>query len=153
MPGARSTHRDANGMEVADVQPGYYDNGGHWRSGPAAGYYDSRGAWIATAPSAGATGMDASYVAPREHTEAPRDIATREAWLDQRIRSGASDESISHEDARHARRELRSIREQEQAMRHDGGQLSPSDEANIQARLDSLSSELHVARQDAVANH
>jgi len=137
IPGARSGHIDANGMWIADSQPGYYDSNHHWRAGPAHGYYDTRGVWIG-ATSVEAYGANASY----EVRVGRRDVQSREAWLEQRIRSRASDGSLSRRDARDDLSRLNSIRRQDSAMRDGRGRLAPRDERRLQARLDQLSATL-----------
>jgi hypothetical protein len=133
--GARSGHTDANGVWVADSQPGYYDSNHRWRAGPARGYYDARGVWIAIAPNAGVAGADASYQGGGNQ----RDVDSRERWLEQRIRSADADGTLSQDDASHYLGQLGAIRRQETSMRNDNGELSPRDEARLQARLDNLS--------------
>jgi hypothetical protein len=112
------------------------------------GYYDARGVWFgAAASSAGGYGSDASYDG-RNEAHGPRDIATRESWLEQKINSGQSDGTLSRREARRAMYDLNSLRQREAQMRHRHGELSPRDEAAIQASLDDLSTRLKMARQD-----
>ncbi|HWF78812.1 MAG TPA: glycine zipper 2TM domain-containing protein [Caulobacteraceae bacterium] len=131
--GARSGHVDANGVWVADAQPGYYDSSHRWRAGPARGYYDARGVWIAITPSAAAVGADASYQGGDR-----RDLDSRERWLEQRIRSAGANGTLSQYEASQDLRELGAIRRQETGMRNDDGGLSPRHEAELQARVDDL---------------
>jgi len=144
MPGARSGHSDASGVWIADSQPGYYDTNHHWRAGPARGYYDTRGVWVG-APSADAYGANASY----EVGVGRRDVRSREAWLEQRIRSAVADGSLNRRDARNDLDKLNSIRRQESGMRDNSGQLAPQDESQIQARLDHLSAGLGLSANRA----
>ena len=137
VPGALSGHTDANGVWVADSQPGYYDSDHHWRAGAVRGYYDTRGVWIGATLSADAYGHDAGF-----HGEDRRDVDMREAWLERRIDSAASDRSMSGFDARQDRDQLTAIRSEETNMRERSGQLSPRDEARLQNRLDTLSAEV-----------
>ncbi len=133
MSGARSGHIDANGVWVADSQPGYYDSNHRWRAGPARGYYDARGVWITVAPSAGAVGADANYQGGDQ-----RDVDSRARWLEQRIRSAGASGALSQYDASLYLRELGAIRREETGMRSDDAGLSPRREAELQGRLDDL---------------
>ncbi|HEY0436447.1 MAG TPA: hypothetical protein VGC92_07400, partial [Phenylobacterium sp.] len=147
LEGQAAGHRDANGRWVADAEPGYYDTNGRWRAGQAIGYYDTQGRWIATATSASGYGTQASYTTNGGYGER-RDIASREAWLDQRIRRAMDDRSMDRNEARRALRNLNDIRRQEAGMPHRNGQLRSRDEAYIQARLDDLSNRVRQDRQD-----
>jgi hypothetical protein len=147
--GAVNGHRDSNGAWIADAQPGYYDQDGVWRAGQVYGYYDDRGRWtgangVQEVRRADSYGSDASYSGDR--MDAPRDLHTRESWLEQRIRDGQNNGTLRHRDARQAMYELNSIRARERGMSHDHGQLRPRDEAYLQSRLDALGAMLR--RQD-----
>ncbi|WP_421932179.1 glycine zipper 2TM domain-containing protein [Phenylobacterium sp.] len=147
--GQPAGHRAANGMWVADAQPGYYDTNGRWRAGPATGYYDAQGRWIATAPAAGAYGQNASYEANSGWASAPQDIRGRTAWLEQRIRTGMNDGSLSRAEANTALRSLNMISRQERGMRHyRNGQLGRRDAAIIQAKLDTVAANIRLDRRD-----
>ena len=147
MPGQASGRRDANGVWIADAQPGYYDNG-RWISGQAQGYYDTQGRWIATAPFVGGQATNASYESRGGWGEASADIRSRQAWLDQRIRRGLNDGSLTRMEADRALRELAMIRRQEAGMRRYRGQLGPRDTVTIQARLDTLRQSIRWARNN-----
>jgi hypothetical protein len=144
--GAPSGHRDANGVWVADAQPGYYDSNGHWRAGPVVGYYDTEGRWIAAAASATTHGVNVVYQNQDRRAGAQMDTRARENWIDQRIRAGMNNATLSHRDGRQALRTLYSIRRQDMNMRRDG-QMSGRGQAYIQSRLDDLS---HRLRFDEV---
>ncbi len=79
---------------------------------------------------------------------APADLRGREAWLDQRIRSGMRQRTLSAAEGNRALRQLSMIRRQEQRMPHPRGRLSRSDTMRIQARLDALANSLHWMRPD-----
>ena len=133
-PGASSGHRDANGVWIADAQPGYYDSGRHWHAGSAWGYYDADGLWVSTA---------SAYSSPTSYGDQPRtgmrrDIDSRLARAEQRIRTGADSGTLARSDARQDLGELNSIRRQESDLRREDGRLSESDDAMLQARLDRL---------------
>ena len=142
--GALSGHTDARGVWAPDAQPGYYDSDHHWRAGAVRGYYDTHGAWIGTTLSADAYGVGASY-----NGAGHRDVATREAWLQQRVDTAARDGSLSRYDARSYRQQLSSIRRDESYQRQSDGQLSPRDEDRVQTRLDALSASLRTSLNGA----
>jgi hypothetical protein len=113
------------------------------------GYYDAQGRWISTGAAPSPTrAPDSVRQAPSRWSGAPTDVRSRENWLEQRIRLGASDGSLRRYDANRALRTLSVIRRQDTAFRRQRGWLSPGNEATIQARLDSLSDSLRWARRD-----
>jgi hypothetical protein len=138
MPGAVNGHRDGSGVWVADAQPGYYDTQRHWRAGPVQGHYDDGGVWIpaSTGPMYGGGGMN------------HHDVRAREAWMEQRIRTAASNGDLSHHDARRALSKLSSIRQQDANMRDGSDRLSPQEDAMLQARLDRLKTSLGLRQDD-----
>ena len=138
--GRASGHRDADGVWVADAQTGYYDNG-RWVRGAASGYYDAEGRWVATAPSASGQGSDAAYRSSHE-VRGPGDLYSREARLEQRIRGGLQDGSLSSRDGRHALRALNVIRGQEMDLSDRDGALNARDQGYLQSRLDDLNGSL-----------
>ncbi|HEX2801191.1 MAG TPA: hypothetical protein VHN73_03910, partial [Phenylobacterium sp.] len=140
MPGKAMGHRDANGVWIAAAQPGYYDTNGRWRAGETRGYYDGQGRWVAT--SATVYGSPANYIA------GPRDTRARESFLEDRIRQGRRNGSLSVREARNATRSLSFIRREEASMRRYNGRLNSRDEAYIQAKLDDLSRQVRVDRRD-----
>jgi hypothetical protein len=146
--GEASGHRDARGVWVADAQPGYYDANGRWRAGPAMGYYDTRGRWIATSPAAAARSTTRVSWA-----DTPRDLGSREAWLDQSIRRGMDDGSLSRAEARQSLRTLASIRSEELGLRGRHGQLAQRDEGRLQAKLETLNDSLRATKQDNRRNN
>ena len=117
------------------------------------GYYDAQGRWIATGPAATNRVPDSVRQTPSRWSGAPADVRSREAWLEQRIRRGMSDGSLSRYDANRALRSLNVIRRQDTALRRHRGWLSPADEASIQAKLDALSDSLPWARRDNGPSH
>jgi hypothetical protein len=119
---------------------GYYDRNGGWVDGPPNGAYGPDGRWV---PNGGAYGANASYVAP-EH----RDIGTRLNWMDQRIRSGRADGSLSRREANRALDTLSDIRREAMHRRHRDGAWDGRDEAIIQAKLDRLSADIRLDRRD-----
>jgi hypothetical protein len=153
MSGQASGHQGANGVWIADAEPGYYDTNGRWRAGQAVGYYDTRGRWIPTAAAAGGYTSNASYDTRGSWADTRPDIASREAWLDQSIRRGMDDGSLSRGDADRALRSLNGIRREEAGMRHYRGRLAQRDEARIQARLETLRSSIRWTRQDNRRNY
>lgn len=153
MSGQANGHQGANGAWVADAEPGYYDANGRWRAGQAVGYYDTQGRWIPTAAAAGGYSSNASYDTRGSWANSRPDIASREAWLDQSIRRGMDDGSLSRGDADRALRSLNGIRREEAGMRHYRGQLAQRDEMRIQARLETLRSSIRWTRQDNRRNY
>ena len=163
--GAPSGHRDGNGVWIADAQPGYYDTNGRWRAGPATGYYDAGGRWIDTSSAGRGRGDQADQNdrrrgddgdrmhrddgdrmhrddGDRMNRDEPRDIASREVWLEDAIRRGDSRQTLTSYEVRSDLRALNGVRRTEARMRHYNRQLSGRDEAYIQARLDRLSATL-----------
>lgn len=120
---------------------GYYDRTGQWIDGQPNGYYDSRGAWVAKAPVG--YGRDASY----ERRASTWDIDTQISRLDDRIERGRNDGGLSRQESRHARSTLNDIRREERNETRDG-RLSQNEETKLQGRLNSLSSDIRLDRQD-----
>jgi hypothetical protein len=78
---------------------------------------------------------------------APPDLHQREARIDQRIQREASDGDVAPDDARRLEDQLRWIRDQEEWLMQDYGQLRPEDEQNLEDQLQNLSQRFHhVAR-------
>jgi len=139
---------------------GYYDGNGAWRANAvtptdARGYYDRSGRWVDGAPDrdyssrgvrVAANGR--GYYDDRQWDGVSTDFRSRLAWLDQRIQAGLNDGSLSRSDARRAERSLQDIRRQEASMRHYRGQLRPTDEATMQARLDTLRQDIRWTRRN-----
>lgn len=70
---------------------------------------------------------------------APASIHEREDWMEQRLRRGLMDGSITRDEARRAFTSLRSIRDQEASLlRRHRGVLTQSDREVLQDRLDQL---------------
>jgi hypothetical protein len=131
--GTARGRRDASGVWIADPQPGYYDTRGRWHVGQTSGYYDSRGRWVSTV--SGANGQ----IGPG------RGIVAQVNWLEQYVGHASSQRTLNNREASRAQRELRSIREREQSMRHDSmGNLSRRDQAALQVRLDRVSDRLQI---------
>ncbi|QYE34470.1 hypothetical protein KZX46_17095 [Polymorphobacter sp. PAMC 29334] len=159
---------DRNGAWVVGAPSGYYDNDGRYIASQNGGYRDSNGYWVPARDQA-YYAADGSYIDPRavgysapqpaydpraqgyqgdpraqgyQGDEGPRDIRSREDRLAQRIDRFAADGTMNRDQAYRARADLDSIRRSERSMRHYNGQLSPQNEANIQARLDAMSQRL-----------
>jgi hypothetical protein len=140
---------------------GYYDNNGAWHANAVArsdarGYYDRNGAWIQGAPSGGwddhgrwvasnanGYGYNASY-GGRDY---PRDIDQRLAWLHDKVNQGINDGSLNRREARRALNDLDSVQRDQRNMRRHG-RLNDQDQANLQARLDTISSEIRWSSQN-----
>jgi uncharacterized protein YcfJ len=127
---------------------GYYDNDNRWHDNHvdrsvASGYYDRDGVWVDGYPR-GVEGYtaDASYTS-RVNT---MDVDTRIERLQARIDSGRRDGSLSRREANQAQDALNSIRREERDRRRDG-RMGDHDEAALQARLDSLSAQVHYDKQ------
>lgn len=148
IPGPTTGRYDERGRWIpgppasaTDVQPGYYDQG-HWRPGPVSGYYDANGRWIRV-DAGGRQG-------PRG---APSDISGRQVWLDERIRRGISNGSLTRYEGDRALRTLAAIARQERSLRTRGGQLRPRDEMMIQAKLDDLTESVRIMRRGPVRQY
>jgi hypothetical protein len=157
-------YRDRNGRYVPGGAEGYYDTDGRYVTvenrrgdgyggqGDRNGQGDHNGQWTNGGSGGGSGGgYDNGYGGGGGRfrwTGAPGEIATRENWLDQRIRSGAADGSLSRWEADRAFRTLNDIRMQERrlARRHRG--LRQSDQAYIQDKLDALSDDIRQARHN-----
>lgn len=139
------------GVWVADAAPGYYDANGRWRAGQTYGYYDTRGRWVATAPAAGGYGADVVYTGPGNRDRwmgAPRDVSSREMWLDRRIRSSFSDGSLTRSETNSALSTLEDIKRADRRLSRRHGGLTAADQAYLQQRLDELSDQLREDRRD-----
>ena len=138
-------HYDADHRWRADgdqqVASGYYDRHGDWVDGQPNGYYDSRGEWVAHP----ANGYDrrGGY----RDRAGTWDIDTQISRLDDRIERGRNDGSLSRRESYRARLALNSIRQDEQNRRNDGS-LSDRDQSRLQARLDRLTDEVRLDRQN-----
>jgi hypothetical protein len=106
------------------------------------GYYATQGRWIPTARAAESQSADATYEGPSNWSGAPRDARSRASWLDQRIRVGVNDGTLTRDDANRSLRSLNAVQRQERGMRHYRGRLSQRDEAYIQARLDTVNNNI-----------
>ena len=126
---------------MADPQPGHYDGDGHWVIGLAAGYYDTGGHWVPTS-----VDRQDPTVGQGLWAGAPGDLRAREAWLEQRIRAGMNDGSLSRDEARRSLRWLNSIRNSDLRLRRSNGELSDRDQTLIRTKLDKLSRSIRWAR-------
>lgn len=125
---------------------GFYDNDGRWHDNHtdravAYGYYDRRGEWIDGPPPVSGYAADASYTS---HVNT-MDVDARIDRIQDRIRRGREDGSLSRRDASDAQRMLNDIRRQENDLRGDG-RLSDRDTSMLQARLDRLSDRVRIDR-------
>jgi hypothetical protein len=164
VPGAASGHYDTRGRWIAgpaagsydvngrwiagraarpsDPQPGYYDNG-QWRRGEITGYYDARGRWVTVEDSNRGGGR----------ANAPMDIPSRQAWLDERIRRGLNDGTLTRAEGDRALRTLAAIGRDERFLRRRSGDLRPRDQDMIMARLDTLSDDVRAMRRGPVRQY
>lgn len=169
-----------NGRWVTGAAPGHYDRSGRWIQRPSSGRYDARGRWIAGQPSrASGNGRGEVHLGyyeqgrwhagettgyydargrwipvegwqPNRQRGAQMDIDARQSWLGQRIRNGLDDGSLTRREGNMAMRTMASIEREEAGLRTRNGNLRPRDEQMIQARLDSLSESIRVARRGPV---
>jgi hypothetical protein len=123
------------------VATGYYDRNGDWIDGQPNGYYDSRGQWVAR--SAGGYGRDASYEARASTWE----VDTQISRIDDRIRRGRGDGSLSRRESWNASQTLGDIRREERNEMRDG-RLSLNEQTKLQGRLDALSDDIRLDRQN-----
>jgi hypothetical protein len=131
----------SNAVSREDAR-GYYDRNGNWVDGAPNGRWDNNGRWVAS--DAYGYGYNASYAAP---ADAPRDLRRRYAWLNERVRRGIDDGSLSPREANRALRDLDQVQREDRRMRRHGG-LSQRDEAYLQSRLDTISSEIRWSRRN-----
>jgi hypothetical protein len=147
-PGPPASDNDA-GCPRAPGYPGYYDRDGQWHATAdrqqgvgggyvAGGHYDSQGVWIDEQANAGGYGADTAY----ESQGGRWDVGSREARLEQRIRSAADSGALDPDAAGRDLDRLNAIRRDEAGMRDDSGQLSAQDEDRLEARLGRLGAEL-----------
>jgi uncharacterized protein YcfJ len=140
---------------------GFYDNDGRWHSNSvrradARGYYDRSGAWIEGAPP-GRWGDDGRWVATDASrygynasyggNDAPRDLRARYDWLEERVRRGRDDGSLSRNEANRALTDISNVRREERRLTRRG-RLSERDMAYLQSRLDTVSSEIRWSRRN-----
>jgi hypothetical protein len=130
----------ANAVGRNDAQ-GYYDRNGNWVDGAPNGRWDDNGRYVAS--NAGGYGYNAAYAGQ----DAPRDPRQRIAWLNERVRRGQSDGSLSPREADRALRDLDQVQRDERRMSRRGG-LSQQDEAYLQQRLDTISSDIRWSRRN-----
>jgi hypothetical protein len=150
IPGSAAGHYEGS-VWVADAAPGYYDAGGRWHAGQVYGYYDARGRWVPTASSAGGYGADVAYTGGNRYDrwrDAPRDVGSRETWLDARIRADYNAGRITRSEANANLATLADIRRQDRRLtrRHRG--LTADDEVYLQRRLDDLADQVRQDRRD-----
>jgi len=130
----------ANSVNRTDAR-GYYDRHGNWVEGAPPGRWNDDGRWVAS--NAGVYGYNTAY----DSRDYPRDPRQRMAWLDERIRRGANDGSLSPREADRALRDLDQVRREERRLSRRGG-LSQRDESYIQQRLDAISSDVRWSRRN-----
>lgn len=122
LAGQSSGRRDANGLWISDPQPGYYDNG-RWVRGETQGYYDARGRWVS---------LDAQMSRVDYATPETGDLGDRIARIEERIRRGMANGSMSRMEGNQALRTVDALRR---------------DEAALTARVDRLNEQLRANRR------
>ena len=156
---------------------GYYDSNGRWvpNTANSNGYYDVNGQWVTNSqnnydprygqsyasqpdytPQSG-YGSQPGYAPPpppyaqdyrdREDPNNRQDLMTREAWLDQDIRQRMANDSLDHQDAHRALRELRDIRRVDANSRDDDNRLNPDQQAELEHRLNDLANRVSGERR------
>ena len=125
-------------MWIADAQPGYHDSTGRWHAGVANGYYDGGGRWIATS----------AYRTNDGWNDVPRETRAREIWLQQRIRDGRDNGTLTGYEVSRSSRTLTMISQRDTRLRRSHSQLNRRDERSIQAQLDNLSARLRAQMRD-----
>jgi hypothetical protein len=75
-------------------------------------------------------------------------LKEREDWLNHRLDRARDDGSIDSEEYHHVSNELADVQTEESSLRsrHDGGQLTDSENAALEARLDTLGDRIHWLR-------
>ncbi len=139
--GTANGRRDADGRWVAAPEPGYYDTSGRWNRGAVTGYYDTRGTWILTGTNQqnGNTGYG---------NNDRRDLASREARIDARIRRAYDERTLTYRERNRALTELGAIKRLQRRVTDQYGRIDARNEQMLQARLDRLNAGIRDARQD-----
>lgn len=77
-------------------------------------------------------------------------LKDRESWLQSRLDKARDDDSISADEYSRVHAEIDHIKSDEDAMRdqHDGNQLTDNETSSLEARLDSVSDQIHWLRDD-----
>jgi len=103
---------------------------------------------LAGAPLAGALAQT-TVIVPRASSHGDWTLKEREDWLDHRLDAARDDGSINPEEFRHVQDQLAQVRADEDSLRsrHEGGQLTDSENANLEARLDYIGDRIHWLRQ------
>ncbi len=130
--GAPNGHYDSNGQWIsASGSAGHYDSNGYWVPGSASGYYDSDGRWVSIGSEVAANPGPTTYAYTRGPTSA--DLDARIDRLDNRIRREMADGTLRDSEGNRALRRLDDIR---------------SEERRVADEVDSLRSDLRIARDD-----
>ncbi len=139
---------DANGrwisgpaQRMSDTHAGYYDQG-QWRRGPVTGYYDTQGRWIRVDADNGQMGQ-------RDRAS----IDERQNRLNDRIRRGLNDGTLTRREGEQALNALDSINRDHRYLQRRNGNLRPRDEQMLQARLDNLSQDVRAMGRGPVRQY
>ncbi len=177
-PAAATGFYDRDGRWVAGAPAGYYDRDGRWVASEAnRGYRDSNGYWVA-AGAPGYYAADGTYVTAQPVAQQYRDdrgsngydqnrgydrgngygqgqgqVDTRDyrariARIQDRIERSVQEGSMTPDQARRARADLRAINRQADAMPHYAGYLSPRGQQVINARLDDVNGRIRETRAE-----
>ncbi len=162
--GAPKGYYENDGRYVVAENGGYRDRNGYWVPARDRGYYAADGTYIdprAIAATTPQPAYDPRYPDDQRggyqndardrgfNDEGPRDIYSREQRISQRIDRFAADGTMNRDQVYRARADLDSIRRSERSMRHYRGRLTPQGEANIQARLDTMTQRLRDTKAEA----
>ncbi|QUD86947.1 hypothetical protein [Phenylobacterium montanum] len=106
----------------------------------------SMSALALAAPAAIAQTQPADTAASSNHRDWT--LKEREDWLYHRLDQARDDGSIDSNEYRHVGDELADVQAQENSLRsrHDGGQLTDSENASLEGRLDYIGDRIHWLR-------
>lgn len=106
----------------------------------------SMSALILAAPAAMAQAQPADTAAASNHRDWT--LKEREDWLTHRLDQARDDGSIGGEEYHHVSNELADVQAEESSLRgrHDGGQLTDSENASLEGRLDYIGDRIHWLR-------
>ena len=93
-------------------------------------------------------GVDASAAVGADHGDWT--LKQREDWLVSRLDKARDDGSLDRREYERVRHDLASIRDQEDQLRdHHDGQLTDTENATLEARLDGVAGQIHWLRENS----
>jgi Spy/CpxP family protein refolding chaperone len=77
------------------------------------------------------------------------DLNHREQWLQERVDRGLQDGSLSSDEAKHVRRDLENIHEEQVRLQDSNdGELMESDSDRLEQKLDHVARQIHWLKQE-----